>query len=127
MRYSAVGIVTTLGYLTVFAVLRTFLGPFVGNGIALVLASLSSTAANRRLTFGVVGAHRRGRQFLEGFLIFCAGLALTSGALAVVDNVGSPGFRLAELGLLAAAKLSGGILRFALFRVWVFHPRRLSA
>ena len=59
--------------------------------------------------------------------MFGLGLVLTTGALSVLHAVtGAPG-RGVELAVLIGANLAATILRFLLFRAWVFHPRRTSS
>ncbi len=56
-------------------------------------------------------------------MVFVIGLALTSGALAVLNSFGEPS-RIVELLVLLLANLMATVVRFMLLRGWVFHPRR---
>ena len=57
---------------------------------------------------------------MRGLIAFGIGLALTSGALAVLHHADpSPG-RAAEVSVLVAANLLATIIRFGLYRSWVF-------
>jgi uncharacterized membrane protein YedE/YeeE len=85
---------------------------------------VANTAANRRLTFGVRGAHNVARSQVEGLVVFGVGLALTSGALAALSAWDPDASRPVEIGVLIGANLLATIVRFLLFRAWVFHPRR---
>jgi hypothetical protein len=49
---------------------------------------------------------------------------MTSTSLAVLDVVKDQPSRTLELGVLLAANLAAGVLRFVLLRVWVFAPHR---
>jgi len=102
-------------------------GPFGAQGAnftALLLTAVANTAANRRLTFGVRGTEHVARSQFEGLLVFALGLGLTSGAIAVLHwAVPEPSPSL-ELAVLIPANLAATLLRFVLFRAWVFHPRR---
>ncbi len=122
-RFAAVGVASTLAYLLLFVVLRLGMGAQAANVIALGATAVANTAANRRLTFGVRGRHLAGRHQFEGLIVFALGLALTSGSLAVLDAMTTPG-RALELAVLVAANLAATVLRFLLLRGWVFHPRR---
>jgi hypothetical protein len=51
------------------------------------------------------------------------GLALTSGALAVLQGLTDPAPML-EIAVLVLANLAATVVRFVLYRGWVFHPRR---
>lgn len=122
-RFAAVGVVSTLAYLLIFSLLRSGLSAQGANFVALGLTAVGNTAANRRFTFGVRGRDRAARHQFEGLIVFGLGLALTSGALALLHTLTAPGRGL-ELAVLVAANLAATVLRFLLLRGWVFHPRR---
>ncbi|MFG1924995.1 glycosyltransferase [Cryptosporangium sp. NPDC048952] len=127
IRFGGIGVASTLAYLVLYVALRGVVGAFTANLLALLITAIANTAANRRLTFGVRGAGKRGRQHFEGLLVFGLGLVLTTGALSVLHaTVSAPG-RGVELAVLICANLAATILRFLLFRAWVFHPRRTAA
>ncbi len=123
VRFAAVGVASTLAYLLLFSLLRTGMGAQAANLLALGATAVANTAANRRFTFGVRGRAQAGRHQFEGLLVFALGLALTSGSLAVLNGLTTPGRGL-ELAVLVAANLAATVLRFLLLRGWVFHPRR---
>lgn len=58
--------------------------------------------------------------------MFGLGLALTSGALALLHGSTTPGLVL-EITVLVLANLAATVLRFLLLRGWVFNPRRQGA
>ena len=118
-RFSAVGIASTASHLTLFSGLTTVLGAQGANVGAALLTAVANTAVNRRFTFGVRGAAGAGRQHLQSLLFVALGLALTSGALALLDAVTTPN-QLAELTVVVAANIVGALSRFALLRSWVF-------
>jgi putative flippase GtrA len=126
VRFAAVGVASTLAYLLLFSVLRNGMGAQAANVVALGATAVANTAANRRFTFGVRGRARAGRHQFEGLVVFGLGLALTSGSLAVLNGLTTPG-RALELVVLVAANLAATILRFLLLRGWVFHPRRQTS
>jgi putative flippase GtrA len=125
IRFALVGVASTLAYLMLFSLLRTGMGAQPANLVALAATAVANTAANRRFTFGVRGRHGAGRHQFEGLVVFGLGLALTSGSLALLNSLTTPG-RALELAVLVAANLAATVLRFLLLRGWVFHPRRLS-
>ncbi|MFC9959172.1 glycosyltransferase [Streptomyces nigra] len=124
LRFGAVGAVSTLGYVLLYALLRPAAGPQAANAVALLLCALANTAANRRLTFGVRGRDGALRHQAKGLLVFLVGLALTSGSLAVLHGVAPHAARATELVVLVAANLGATLLRFLLLRVWVFRAGR---
>ena len=85
---------------------------------------LVNTAWNRRWTFRRRGRHRLLRNYLEASVAFVVGLAVSTAALALLRAVfGSPGRALDTVVLLAAGVLAT-VVRFVLFRNWVFRPDR---
>ncbi|MFI5959913.1 glycosyltransferase [Cryptosporangium sp. NPDC051539] len=126
LRFGGIGVASTLAYLVLYVLLRGVLGAFTANLLALLLTAIANTAANRRLTFGVRGGAKRGRQHFEGLMVFGLGLVLTTGALSVLHAVVPAPGRGVELVVLICANLAATVLRFLLFRAWVFHPRRLK-
>jgi putative flippase GtrA len=121
-RFAAVGLASTLAYLVLFVLLGRVTGAQPANALALLATAVANTAANRRVTFGVRGAARAGRHQLQGLAVFAVGLALTSGALAALHAATSRPSRALELGVLVGANLAATLLRFVLFRAWVFQP-----
>jgi putative flippase GtrA len=107
-------------------VLRSALSAVAANALALLVTAVANTAANRRFTFGVTGRHRRLRQHLEGLVVFGLGLAMTTGALGLLERTTDHPGRAAELAALVAANAAATVARFVLLRSWVFHPHRTS-
>ncbi|EGX60165.1 glycosyl transferase family 2 [Streptomyces zinciresistens K42] len=124
LRFGAVGAVSTLGYVLLYALLRPATGAQTANAVALLVCALANTAANRRLTFGLRGRGGALRHQAKGLLVFLVGLALTSGALAVLHRLAPGSARSAEIAVLVAANLAATLVRFLLLRAWVFPPAR---
>ncbi|WP_019810498.1 glycosyltransferase [Saccharomonospora halophila] len=121
VRFAAVGVASTLAYLVLYLLLRLGMGAQAANLAALLLTAIGNTAANRRLTFRVRGRHRAPTHHLQGLVVFGLGLGLTSGSLAMLELVTQPD-RTLELVTLVGANLVATIMRFLLFRGWVFRP-----
>ncbi|MEU6325939.1 dolichyl-phosphate beta-glucosyltransferase [Streptomyces sp. NPDC047049] len=121
--FCAVGGLSTLLYLGLYSAFRLGVGPQAANAVALLLSALANTAANRRLTFGVRGRDRAVRHQAQGLVVFAIGLALTSGSLAALAAAGGDASHGTELAVLVAANLAATVLRFLLFRGWVFPDR----
>jgi putative flippase GtrA len=123
VRFVSVGMVSTVAYLALFVLLHESLGAQAANLVALLVTAVANTAANRRLTFRIVGGGA-GRHQLQGLLVFGLGLALTSASLTILGMVvASPGLVL-EVAVLIAANLAITVLRFVLLRTWMFRSRR---
>jgi putative flippase GtrA len=103
-----------------FLMLRHGLGAQAANAVSLLVTAVANTAVNRRLTFGIAGRQHAIRHQLRGLIAFGAGLALTSAALAGLDLVAPGSGRAAELSVLLTAALAATLLRFGLYRSWVF-------
>ncbi|WP_097326656.1 bifunctional glycosyltransferase family 2/GtrA family protein [Paractinoplanes atraurantiacus] len=123
VRFAGVGVASTLAYLALYAVLRTFAGPQWANFVALLVTAVANTAVNRRLTFGVRGNDGAWRHQAQGLIVFGVGLLLTSGSLALL-NTAAPGHsKPLELFALIVANLLATAVRFLMLRVWVFRSR----
>lgn len=127
LGFCAVGVLSTLLYLLLYSTLREAAGPQGANAAALLLCAVANTAANRRLTFGVRGRARAVRHQAQGLVVFAIGLALTSGSLAALGAATAEPAHGTELAVLITANLAATVLRFLLFRAWVFPEPREGA
>jgi putative flippase GtrA len=127
-RFILIGVASTAAYVLLYLLLRGVLPAQAANAISLLLTAVANTAVNRRVTFGIRGRQHAARHQLRGLIAFGIGLALTSAALAALHaSVAQPG-RAAELTVLIAANLTATLVRFILYRGWVFgHGRRGGA
>jgi putative flippase GtrA len=126
VRFAAVGAVSTLAHLALYALLRGVLGPLGANLVALVVTAVANTAANRRLTFGVRGRAGAVTHQFQGLVVFGLGLALTSGALAALAAWAPAAGPVVEMAVLVGANALATVLRFVAFRSWVFRARRTA-
>jgi putative flippase GtrA len=122
VRFGAIGVVSTLAYLALFLALRGSMGYQGANFLALLITAVGNTAANRRLTFGVSGAHGAAKHQLQGLVVFGLGLLLTSGSLALLHLQTTNPHRGTEAIVVVVANLAATVLRFLLMRAWVFRP-----
>ena len=119
-RFALVGAASTAAYVLLFLALRQVLAAQAANAVSLLVTAIANTAVNRRLTFGIAGRRHAIRHQARGLIAFAAGLALTAGALAGLDAVAPRSGQVAELGVLLTAALAATLLRFGLYRSWVF-------
>ncbi|MFE1378387.1 glycosyltransferase [Streptomyces sp. NPDC058740] len=124
--FCVVGALSTLCYLVLYSLFRLGVGPQLANAGALLVSAVANTAANRRLTFGVRGRERAARHQAQGLVVFGIGLALTSGSLAALGAATGDPAHSTELAVLIVANLAATVVRFLLFRLWVF-PERAAA
>ena len=119
-RFAVVGIASTTAYLVLFLLLRGVMSAQAANVLSLLVTAVANTAANRRLTFGISGRRHAARHQVKGLIAFGIGLALTSGALAALNHPS----RGVEVSVLIAANLVATVIRFVLYRTWVFGKSR---
>jgi glycosyltransferase involved in cell wall biosynthesis len=113
--FLGIGVLSTLAYLVLYVLLRQVAPAQVANLVALVTTAVANTAANRRLTFGVRGRGELARHHLAGLGAFVCGLALTSGTLWCLHQLGRP-TRLQEVTALVLANLAATLLRYGVLR-----------
>ena len=122
-RFTVIGVASTMAYVALFLLLRLAMPAQAANVVSLLLTAVANTAANRRLTFGISGRSNAARHQVRGLIAVGIGLALTSGSLAMLGPARAS--RLAEVAVLIAANLAATVLRFLLYRYWVFgRPER---
>ena len=115
-----IGVASTVAYLLLYLLLRGAVAAQAANAISLLLTAVANTAVNRRVTFGIRGRADAARHQVRGLIAFGIGLALTSGALAALHASVPQASRTAELTVLVAANLTATLMRFGLYRSWVF-------
>jgi putative flippase GtrA len=120
VRFAAIGVASTLAYALLFQLLREPVGAYAANLLALVITAVGNTAANRRLTFGVRGSTGAATHQLQGLIVFGLGLALTSGALAVLHTWMPAASQAVELLALIVANALSTLLRLVAYRSWIF-------
>lgn len=126
LRFALVGVASTIAYLVLYLLLRTGMSAMTANATALLLTAIANTAVNRRLTFGVRGPGGRLRHQVQGLVVFGIGLALTTGSLWVMHQLVPDANRGLEVTVLVLANVTATLVRFLLFRAWIFPRRRLS-
>jgi len=120
--FAVVGVASTIAYLLLYLLLRGVMPAQAANVLSLLATAVANTAANRRVTFGISGRLHAARHQVKGLIAFAVGLALTSGALAALH---SPSRGL-EVAVLVAANLVATVIRFLLYRTWVFGRSKTS-
>ena len=126
VRFSAVGLVSTAAYLVMFLLLGASLGPQRANATALLVTALANTAVNRRFTFGVRSRSGSTRHMTQGLVALAVGLVLTSGSLLALGQLAPRSGVGSEVAVLVAANLATTVVRFLLYRSWIFPWARLS-
>jgi putative flippase GtrA len=119
-RFMTIGFLCTIAYVLLYLLFGTVMPSLAANALSLLVTAVANTAANRRLTFGISGRAGAARHQVKGLIAFGIGLVLTSGALAALHASSARPGRLAEVGVLISANMVATVLRFMLFRRWVF-------
>ena len=119
-RFIVVGVASTLAYVVLYLLLRQAMNAQAANAVSLLVTAIANTAVNRRFTFGIRGRAQAARHQLRGLIAFGIGFALTSGALAILSAVTAQPGQATEVAVLVVANLIATVVRFALYRTWVF-------
>lgn len=124
IRFAVVGSGSTVLHLGLFAALETFgLGSQPANAVALVIATIGNTAANRWWTFGVVGRRRLVLHHGQALLIFAITWVATTAALAIQHSVSPGASTLAQTLVVTLANVVSTLVRFVAMRSWIFRAR----
>jgi putative flippase GtrA len=127
VRFGAVGVLSTAAYALLYLMFSAVMTGFVANFLALLVTAIANTAANRRFTFGVRGRSRAVTHQFQGLIVFGIAWAITSGSLLELHALNPAANSTVELIVLTFANLLATVLRFVLFRVWVFRDQRQPA
>jgi putative flippase GtrA len=129
--FAAVGLASTITYALLFLAFREGgLGAGLANALGLAITAVANTAANRRVTFGIIGRRGLLRQHAAGATVFAITLGLTAGALGILHAVAGrdPGpARAVELSVLIAASLVATVTRYVALKTWVFSGTKRTA
>jgi putative flippase GtrA len=123
LSFGAIGVLSTLAYVALYAALRNVASAEAANAAALLATAVGNTAANRRLTFDVRGRDNLARDHAAGLLALGAALAITSASLAGLSLVDPRHGRVAELIVLIAANALATLARYLLLRLAIERPR----
>lgn len=115
--FAGVGGLFNVLYALLYVAFRSELDPQWANALALILSTVAGTWGHRRLTFGVRSSARTLRHQVLGLALLGFSLAVTAGALWLLDASVEEPSRLGELLVLGAANLGVGLVRFGVFRV----------
>jgi putative flippase GtrA len=123
-RFAAIGAASTAAYALLYLLLRGPLPAGAANVVALALTAVANTAANRRITFGRRGRAGALRDQAHGAFVFLAAVAITSGALLVLDAIDRRPPRALEVAVLVVSSTLATVVRYIGLRFWVFAPHK---
>ena len=125
-RFIVVGAASTAAFVLLYLLFRGVMTAQAANAASLLVTAIANTAVNRRFTFGIRGRAHAARHQLRGLIAFGVGLAVTSGALAALHAAITQPGRAAEVAVLVAANLAATVVRFLLYRGWVFRSAKTA-
>jgi putative flippase GtrA len=114
--FASVGGAFNLLYGLLYVLLREELSAQPANALALVLSTIAGTFGHRRITFGVRGTERTASHQALGLALLGFSLAVTAGALWLLEVLVDAPSRAQEVAVLVAANLGTGLVRFFVFR-----------
>jgi putative flippase GtrA len=117
--FAIIGVASTLAYVVLFTALRLVATAAVANAVALVVTAIGNTAANRRLTFRITGRETMLRDQAAGLAAFGLALAITTGAVGLLERLAPNPGRALEIVVLVAANGLATVARFVLMRTWI--------
>ena len=118
-RYASVGVLSTVLYLALFLILRSSMGIFTANVIAVAATTLVNTLAHLMFTFRTKSTGRGRYAAIAATCSFIIQIGLTSAALALVYGVGATSPVWEGLALLAGMVAASSV-KFVLLREWAF-------
>lgn len=121
--FAAIGIASTIAYVVLFTALRLVASATIANAVALFVTAIGNTAANRRLTFGKTGRASLLRDHAAGLAAFGIALAITTGAVSLLERVAQNPGRALEIIVLVAANALATVTRFVFLRSWISAER----
>ncbi len=124
LRFGGIGVASMVAYVILYLMLRGPLSGQVANAAAMLVVAVANTAANRRFTFGIRGRAHAARHQIQGLAAFGTQLAVTAAALASLHAAVPRPSGAGEIAVLIAAGAFSTVVRFVLYRSWVFRPRQ---
>ncbi|GGL06681.1 glycosyl transferase [Curtobacterium luteum] len=124
LRFGAIGVLSTIAFAVLYALFRPAIGAQTADFLALLLTAIGNTALNRRFTFGVKGRAGAGMHHVQGLVVFGIAWAITAGSLVVLHAAAPGASHGTEIVVLTGANLLATLVRFVLFKAWVFRSRR---
>lgn len=118
--FLVVGTICTATYVVLYFVLRADLGTQLANFLASLTTAIMNTALNRTFTFNIRGKANLTTHHTQGIMVFLFGWFLTALSLIVLNYVNPSASALVEMLVLTVANFVATVLRFTLFKVWVF-------
>ncbi|MDP9737472.1 glycosyltransferase [Curtobacterium sp. 260] len=124
LRFGTIGVLSTVAFALLYALFRPAIGAQTADFLALLVTAIGNTALNRRFTFGVRGRAGAGVHHVQGLVVFGIAWVITAGSLVLLHTTVPGASHGAEVLVLTGANLVATLVRFVLFKAWVFRTRR---
>lgn len=124
--FAVIGVLSTVLHLGGFVVLRQVMESApAANAVALPLAAVANTWANRRWTFGVRGRAGAARHQVQALLVLALTLGMTTAGLDLLQAAmpGAPTW--VETLVVAVTTAVATAVKFLALKLWVFAPGSL--
>jgi putative flippase GtrA len=122
LSFATIGVASTALHACIYLLLRQWWGAVAANLVALSVATLANTEANRRFTFNV--RDRVLRRHGRAVFLFAMYYLLTTGSVWLLGRVAADPPPVLEAAVIFGASLTATVLRFILLRSWVFRTVR---
>ena len=124
--FAVIGVLSTVLHLGGFVVLRQVMESApAANAVALLVAAVTNTWANRRWTFGVRGRAGAARHQAQGLIVLALTLGMTTAGLDLLQATmpGAPTW--VETLVVAVTTAVATAVKFLAMKLWVFAPGSL--
>lgn len=118
--FGAIGVASTVLHLGGFVLLRQVAPSQLANAVALLVAAVANTWANRRWTFGVRGRARAVQHQVQALTVFGITWAMSAAGLALLHLVSSAPPTWAQTAVIAVSNVVSTVLRFVAMKAWIF-------
>ena len=117
--FATIGVASTIAYVVLFSALRSVATATLANAVALFITAIGNTAANRQLTFRITGRASLLRDHAAGLAAFGLALAITTGAVGLLERIAPNPGRALEIIVLVVANGLATVTRFVVLRSWI--------
>ena len=122
--FAVIGVLSTVLHLGGFVVLRQVMdSAAAANAVALLVAAVANTWANRRWTFGVRGRAGAVRHQVQGLLVFALTLGLTTAGLDLLQVTMPSAPTWLQTLVVAVTTAVATAVKYLAMKLWVFAPR----
>ena len=126
--FAVIGVLSTVLHLGGFVLLRQVMdSATAANAVALLVAAVANTWANRRWTFGVRGRAGALRHQVQGLLVFAPTLGLTTAGLDLLQVTMPSAPTWLQTLVVAVTTAVATAVKYLAMKLWVFVPRTTRA